>query len=149
MIEGITLAFAVGLFAVVCPCAIAFAVALVGLPCRAGSKASGWKQEHPGGRGAMGVCFALVFALAALAESAGLERAFDVIPWLATGAGPHARRAGRSPRFAGGALPQCAAPAAAFGTAFRDRGASLDAHGLQLARRPERRRRGLRPPRSA
>lgn len=113
MIEGITLAFAVGLFAVVCPSAIAFAVALVGLA--AGSKASGWKRSIRAAA-VMGACFALVFALAALAESAGLERAFDVIPWVATASGLMlAVAAVRLVR--GGALPS-ALPAAAFGTLF-------------------------------
>ena len=113
MIEGITLAFAVGLFAVVCPSAIAFAVALVGLA--AGSEVSGWKT---GIRAAavMGACFAVVFALAGLAESAGLEKAFDVIPWVATAAGLMLVAA--AVRIARGGAPPNALPAAAFGTLF-------------------------------
>jgi cytochrome c-type biogenesis protein len=113
MIEGITLSFAVGLFAVVSSSAIAFAVALVGLP--AGYQADDWRS---GLRAAavMGACFAAVFAIAGLAESAGLEKAFDAIPWIVTAAGLVLVIAGvRILRR--GALPG-ALPAGAFGTVF-------------------------------
>ena len=113
MIEGITLSFAVGLFAVVSSSAIAFAVALVGLP--AGYEAGAWRS---GLRAAvvMGACFAAVFAIAGLAESAGLEKAFDAIPWIATAAGLVLALAGIR-ILSRGALPG-ALPAVAFGSLF-------------------------------
>ena len=95
MIEGITLAFAAGLFAIVCPCAIALAAALFGLPvCAAADHETGPAATGIGGGGgairaavAIGLSFAVAFVLAALAVSAGLGRVLDVIPWLAAAAG--------------------------------------------------------------
>jgi hypothetical protein len=88
VIEGLTLSFAVGLFAVVCPCAIALAVALAGLPLRSTAE----EGRHPAAgalraAAVMGVCFVAVYAIGSLMIAAGIERAFDVIPWLAALAG--------------------------------------------------------------
>jgi cytochrome c-type biogenesis protein len=112
MIEGITLSFAVGLFAVVCPSAIAFALALAGLPL---APSGDWTH---GVRAAvvMGASFAAVFAIAGLADSAGLERAFDAIPWIAAAAGVVLALAGLRVA-AGEALPH-GWPAAAVGAVF-------------------------------
>ena len=108
MIEGITLAFAAGLFAVVCPCAIALAAALIGLPvCAAADREGGPAPDAIGAAAAIraavaiGLSFAVVFVLAALAVSAGLGRVFDVIPWLAAAAGVALAAVGAEVVFAG------------------------------------------------
>jgi hypothetical protein len=73
MIEGLTLAFAVGLFVVFSPSAIAFALALVGLPLTRPLRAAA----------AMGACFAVVFALAAVVVlTLDLEWVLDVAAWV-------------------------------------------------------------------
>jgi cytochrome c-type biogenesis protein len=113
MIEGITLAFAVGLFAVVSPSAIGFAVALIGLPVRAGPERGSPIRTAT----AMGLCFALVFAIAGLAVSAGLGKMLDVIPWIAAAAGIALAATGIRAVVAG-AGPNRAVPATAFGTVF-------------------------------
>ena len=89
MIEGVTLAFACGLFALVCPCAIPFAAALVGLPmCGAGAeRPSAAAQGAIKAAVAIGVGFALVFVLAALGVSAGLGRLLAAVPWIAVAIG--------------------------------------------------------------
>jgi hypothetical protein len=78
VIEGLTLGFAVGLFAVLSPGALAFAVALAGLPVRRPLRAAA----------AMGACFGVVFALAAVAVSVlDLEWLLDVAAWVAAASG--------------------------------------------------------------
>ena len=78
MIEGVTLAFAVGLFAVVCPSAVGFAIALAGLPVTRPIRTAA----------VMGACFAAVFASAALLVSGlDLDWLLDVAVWIAAAAG--------------------------------------------------------------
>lgn len=88
------LSFAIGLFAVVSPCAIALAVAVVGLPACAEAEpaaSAGWSAARPASavRAAvtMAVSFAAVFAIAGLAVSAGLGWLLDLVPWLAAATG--------------------------------------------------------------
>jgi hypothetical protein len=78
VIQGLALAFAVGLFAVFSPSAFAFALALVGLPVTRPLRAAA----------AMGACFAVIFALGAvLVHALGLEWMLDVAVWVGAAAG--------------------------------------------------------------
>ena len=78
MIEGLTLGFAVGLFAVLSPGALPFAIALAGLPVTRPLRAAA----------AMAACFALVFALGAVAVSVlDLDWILDVAAWVAAASG--------------------------------------------------------------
>lgn len=106
MIEGITLAFAVGLFAVVCPGAVAFAVALVGLRVASALHATA----------VMAACFGVIFAVAGVAFALlDLEWVLDVAAWIAAAAGMLLVLAGVR-AAAGGERGERAFPAAVYGT---------------------------------
>ena len=108
MIDGLALSFAVGLFAVVCPGAVPFALALVGLPLRTPLRAAL----------AMGIAFAVVFAVAGvLVELLDLDWLLDVVPWVAVPAGAILFAAGIRAALTGALDDRDVSPAV-YGTVF-------------------------------